>query len=509
MLYFVDLFCGAGGVTEGIENARSPTGDKIAQVVYCVNHDEIAIKSHTANHPNCIHAVEDIRTHEISKIVEVVERIRSEDPEAVIVIWASIDCTQHSKAKGNLPKKADSRTLAWDLYPYFDQIKPDLIYIENVKEFMKWGELDEDGFVIKEKEGIYYDAWVESVQQRGYSYQYEILNAADFGTYQSRERLFIIFARRNIPVAFPKPTHAKKPTSNNVLKWMPVRDVLDLHIEGNSIFTRKREISEKTKLRILLGLKKQLLQGNKAFIQNYYTSQYDNSSSLDEPSRTITTIPHQSLVQSQTIEDTFILKWMGNSQKTGSNNGCSINEPSVTITTQNRLGLLKANFLMRYNGGDRNLLGLDSPSPTILTKDTLAKVHVDYFLLNPQWGNQSRSIDEPCFTLIARMDKCPPYLVQLECGNYAIEVYETDSPLTKELKKVMAENGIIDLKLRMLLIPELKRIQGFRDDYVLFGTKEQMKKHIGNAVHTQMAQKMVEAAANALVKEEVTNLEIV
>jgi len=68
----VDLFCGAGGTTTGFEDAELTaqeigllTGQKdaafkLSQVVACVNHDPIAIKSHWANHPDVYHFEEDI-----------------------------------------------------------------------------------------------------------------------------------------------------------------------------------------------------------------------------------------------------------------------------------------------------------------------------------------------------------------------------------------------------------------------------------------------------------------
>lgn len=43
--YFIDLFCGAGGVTTGLHQA-SFNGEQIAQVIACVNHDPNAIASH-------------------------------------------------------------------------------------------------------------------------------------------------------------------------------------------------------------------------------------------------------------------------------------------------------------------------------------------------------------------------------------------------------------------------------------------------------------------------------
>ena len=106
--------------------------------------------------------------------------------------------------------------------------------------------------------------------------------------------------------------------------------------------------------------------------------------------------------------------------------------------------------------------------------------------MNPySFKSDGGSIDKPCFTLIARMDKMPPYLVSTKEG-LAIEVYETDSPATMQIKEFMALYGIADIRMRMLRIPELKRIMGFPEDYTLIGTQAEQKKFIGNAVHTSI-----------------------
>lgn len=50
----------------------------------------------------------------------------------------------------------------------------------------------------------------------------------------------------------------------------------------------------------------------------------------------------------------------------------------------------------------------------------------------------------------------------------------------------MAKYGLADIYMRMLKVVELKRIQGFPDDYVLLGNQSDQKKFIGNAVHTSI-----------------------
>jgi site-specific DNA-cytosine methylase len=80
----------------------------------------------------------------------------------------------------------------------------------------------------------------------------------------------------------------------------------------------------------------------------------------------------------------------------------------------------------------------------------------------------------------------------------AIEVYETDSEPMRRIKKFMAIYGIADIKMRMLKIPELKRIMGFPEDYTLIGTQAEQKKYIGNAVEVNMSLVMCEALVTEL-----------
>ena len=66
-LLYIDLFCGAGGTTTGVEQAEL-NGQACAKVIACVNHDVNAIASHQANHPNTLHFTEDIRSLDLTKI---------------------------------------------------------------------------------------------------------------------------------------------------------------------------------------------------------------------------------------------------------------------------------------------------------------------------------------------------------------------------------------------------------------------------------------------------------
>lgn len=134
-LLYIDLFCGAGGTTTGVEQAEL-NGQACAKVIACVNHDVNAIASHQANHPDTLHFIEDIRTLDLTELTIHLNRMRVKYPNALVVLWASLECTNFSKAKGGQPRDADSRTLAEHLFRYIKQLDPDYIQIENVEEFM-------------------------------------------------------------------------------------------------------------------------------------------------------------------------------------------------------------------------------------------------------------------------------------------------------------------------------------------------------------------------------------
>ena len=481
-LLYIDLFCGAGGTSSGVEYA-TVDGRKCAEVIACVNHDANAIKSHAANHPKTMHFTEDIRTLDLAPLVRHLQKMKRKHPRAKVVLWASLECTNFSKAKGGQPRDADSRTLAEHLFRYIEAIDPDYIQIENVEEFMCWGDLDENGHPISRFEGRSYMRWVKHVTDYGYDYEWRLLNAADFGAYTSRKRFFGQFAKKGLPIAFPVQTHAKVtvPFVNKERKegvyypnpdwselfpgfykpWKPVREVLDLEDEGESIFAKKKPLCEKTLERIYAGLIKFVAGGKER-------------------------------------HEAWILKYNSTNQD-GHHNPPSIDEPCPTVAVQNRLGLVKAQFLSKQFSGDpmSKNQGIDRPAGTVTCKDHHAFVTAQY-LMNPQFASAGGSIDRPCFTLIARMDKMPPYLVSTEQG-VGIAIYDDDSPMTRKVKEFMAMYGIIDIKMRMLKIVELKRIMGFPEDYTLIGTQAEQKKFIGNAVEVNMSRVLCEALARKLM----------
>lgn len=487
-LLYIDLFCGAGGTSTGVNSARF-NGEQCAKVIACVNHDKNAIASHAANHPDALHFTEDIRTLELSPLVAHIEKCKEQNPNAVVVLWASLECTNFSKAKGGQPRDADSRTLAEHLFRYIEAVNPDYIQIENVEEFMSWGEVDDKGKPISKDKGRCYMRWVNNVKSYGYDFDWRILNAANYGAYTSRTRFFGIFAKHGLPIVFPEATHCKTGSDTifgSLEKWKPVKECLDLEDEGESIFGRKKPLVEATLERIYAGLIKFVAGGKDAFLSKQYSGHPDSKNhSIEGPAGIITTIDHHA----------FVSAYYGN----GHNHSCD--NPSPTLTTKDRLSLIQPEYFMDMQYGNGTPCDIETPANTVTTtpKFNLVTVHRHY-LMNPQYKSKGGSIEKPCFTLIARMDKMPPYLVAAENGEAAIEVYSTDSPMTAKIKEFMALYGIIDIKMRMLKISELKKIMGFPEDYILVGTQAEQKKYIGNAVEVNIARAWCEALIKKIIE---------
>ena len=552
-LLYIDLFCGAGGTSTGVENARY-ADEQCAKVVACVNHDANAIASHAANHPDALHFTEDIRTLELSPLVAHVERMKKIYPDAYVVLWASLECTNFSKAKGGQPRDADSRTLAEHLFRYIEAIDPDYIQIENVEEFMSWGDMDEHGHPISKDKGRCYEKWKRNVRKYGYDFDWRILNAADYGAYTTRKRFFGIFAKRGLPIVFPEPTHCKDGKSDmfgKLEKWKPVKEVLDFSDEGDSIFCRKKPLAEKTLERIYAGLIKFVAGGKEAFIVKYNsmsrTGKYQ-APSVDEPCPVVATqgrlalakvnflskqfsgqpdsknISVESPAGTITCKDhhAFVSAYYGN----GHNH--SVELPAPTVTTKDRLALVNSVFIDNQYGTGKPT-SINQPVGTVTTvpkfnmvsckpwimntafsnvgssieqpSQTITANRKWHYLMNPQFASAGGSVNNPCFTLIARMDKMPPYLVEVE-GGIGIQVTSDDSPMTIKIKEFMVLYGIIDIKMRMLRIAELKKIMGFPEDYVLIGSQSDQKKFIGNAVEVNMARVLCEAICKEIVRKQ-------
>lgn len=167
MLKTVDFFCGAGGASIGVKEAE-------CELIAAVNHSELAIKWHKANHPETEHYLQDMNQMDFSVLPDF------------DLAWCSVPCTTHSRArgKGNVlsPQFDASRATAWAVTTMAEFKKPKYIVVENVPEFEKWN---------------LFHPWTIALHDLGYVMHKVILNSKNHHTAQDRERLFLIFCNNH------------------------------------------------------------------------------------------------------------------------------------------------------------------------------------------------------------------------------------------------------------------------------------------------------------------------
>ena len=440
----IDCFAGGGGASVGIEMALGRPVD------IAINHDPQAIRMHKANHPETLHLTEDIFKVDLQKYVS---------GRHVSLMWASPDCTSHSKAKGGQPREKGLRILPWAVYKHAKSILPDVIIMENVEEIQQWGPLDENGHPIPDRKGEDYQRFISSMKSIGYEFDSRELVAADYGAPTTRKRWYAIFRRDGKQIVWPDPTHSRD--GMFLPKWKECGDYIDWSDLGKSIFDREKPLAEATQARIANGIRKYIIENPHpyivkderalAFIIQYHgeTKAGDSRGQLlTEPIKTIDTSNRYGLVTA------FVTKFY----KTGIGQGCD--EPIHTITTSpGHFGLVSA-FLIKYYGTGCGQT-LDSPLGTITTKDRFGLVNV---------------------------------LIDIDGEKYIIS----------------------DIFLRMLNAEELKLMQGFPEDYIIthdlhgkiYPVKERVAR-IGNSVVPVMAQALVSANCPYLrIAERTPNLRI-
>lgn len=150
----VDLFAGGGGASTGIERALGRPID------IAVNHSPTAIAMHERNHPHARHYQADVWR------VTPREAVAGHPVE---LLWTSPACTHFSKAKGtHNPKSAKIRSLASVVIRWARDVRPRLIFLENVEEFEDWGPLDNDGQPIDAKKGLSFRVWLGKLRAQGF-----------------------------------------------------------------------------------------------------------------------------------------------------------------------------------------------------------------------------------------------------------------------------------------------------------------------------------------------------
>lgn len=384
----VDLFCGSGGSSTGLIQACEAMGLDVD--LLAVNHWDLAIATHSTNHPKMKHlctGVDQVDPRQLVRDGVIKQRIN--------LLWASPECQHHSIARGGKPIKDQSRATAWCVLRWCEALYIDTVIIENVKEFQSWGPIGANGRPLKSKKGETFLAFINSLKSLGYGVDYRVLNAADYGDPTSRERLFIIARRGNKTVTFPEPTHAPKDrlkaTAQHSLfhrkplrPYRTAREIIDWEIQGESIFSRKRPLSPNTLARIFAGLKRYC--GLEFIVPQFgeREGQQPRTHSVDAPLPAVTSHGAGALVQPYIVE---------------LRNNCDAREldkPLSTVAASGNHHGLAQPFLVRFNK-NQDAESVDDPLSTVMTRDHHAIVQP--FVIGQQSGAAPRSVEKPLPTI--------------------------------------------------------------------------------------------------------------
>ena len=205
----IDLFAGAGGITEGFRKA--------GYICVCANDfDEEAKHTFTYNHPNVPYLLKDVK--EVTA-ADILEKANCEASE-IDLITGGPPCQGFSLA--GLRLSDDPRNVLFREYIRIAKdIQPKVIFFENVHGIMSM----QGGKVLK--------AIVSEFGEIGYQCKYSLVNAADYGVPQARPRFVLIGVRGfDKEITFPEPTHGKMDDAQvglfdaNILPYITVEAAL-------------------------------------------------------------------------------------------------------------------------------------------------------------------------------------------------------------------------------------------------------------------------------------------
>jgi DNA (cytosine-5)-methyltransferase 1 len=349
----IDLFAGAGGSSTAAKIAADVR--EIELELTAVNHWDTAIHTHTLNHPWAAHILASVQGVRWGKRI----------PGDIDLLIAGPECTNHSPAKGDQPLDDASRASAWSVVEVAEAKRPKYILVENVPRFAKYGPLGLNRRPLKSRESELFELWCQAFRVMGYTLEYRVLNSADFGGAQTRQRLFILMrldgVRRRGPLPWPMPTHAEaaKATMGRLLPWRPAREIIDPSLTGESIFHRDRPLSPNTLQRIAIGARKYWGIDLEPFI--VVMRRNADARSVDLPLPTVTTSGNHFY-----LVEPLVLGQHGGSVAR------PVSMPLPTIATDGALSLVEP-FIIAYYG-TMNVRSATDPLATVPTRDRFALI---------------------------------------------------------------------------------------------------------------------------------------
>jgi DNA (cytosine-5)-methyltransferase 1 len=178
---FVDLFCGAGGLSVGFEQAGFKS-------VFANDIDPFAANTYKANHRDATIFTGDVTTLTAGKILE------SSGIDRVPLVIGGPNC-QGVSLRGKRDPNDPKNLAFFHFLRLIKELKPDWFVMENVP-----------GLLHRHNRELV-ESIFEAFSEIGFRCGGEVLLAADYGVPQLRYRFVLIGNRHGLPIEFPEPTH--------------------------------------------------------------------------------------------------------------------------------------------------------------------------------------------------------------------------------------------------------------------------------------------------------------
>jgi DNA (cytosine-5)-methyltransferase 1 len=219
----VDLFCGIGGLSYGLQNAgiKVKVGidlDKTCKYTYEANCNAKFIPAN----------IKDIKSSDVN--------IYFDDNDVKLLVGCA-PCQPFSTYTYKKDKQKDERwQLLYEFSRLITEVKPDIVSMENVPSLLNF-----------KKAPVFYE-FVDSLKKNGYNVFYKIVYAPDYGIPQKRKRL-VLLASRLGDISLISPTHS-------VENYKTVKDAIG-HLEIiKSGETSKTDIAHKASLLSEMNIKR-------------------------------------------------------------------------------------------------------------------------------------------------------------------------------------------------------------------------------------------------------------
>lgn len=497
----VDNFAGGGGASTGMELA---TGRPVA---IAINHDPDAILMHRTNHPYTEHlqaSVWDVDPREVCR------------GRPVGLAWFSPDCKHFSKAKGAALVDRNIRGLAWIVLRWAGTVRPRVIILENVEEFVTWGTVRK-GKPVKKKAGQTFQKWKRQLLELGYQVEHREIVAADLGAPTTRKRFVLVARCDGRPIVWPERTHGPRDSEEvrdgRLMPWKSAAEIIDWSVPCYSVFASKRELKEKygvnavrpladnTMRRVIRGVDKFTIRSGHPFIVE-----------CNHESGTAANIMSIGQTTAQLVE------YFGNGQP------IDVRKPMHTVTSHDREAIVCAHICKYYGG----VIGAEAqePLPTVTAVDhnAVAAAHIVEF----KGRDIGQDADRPLRTITASAGEFADCRAELmEAGSQDLMHWpEVRDLLNRHCGYEMADDEILlleiggglyfiaDILLRMLTPRELYNAMGFPPDYIIdrdylgneYGKTKQVAR-CGNAVCPPMATALVRANLPEWCSRTITTME--